>query len=310
MSSADDNGALPPWPHVLSCQFIVRKPLRGKPGQIDEALQMVTRASGKRGKRPGVGAILQFLRNWISDSFWGCRRLPISNAELKALVAALLAEVAALQRTVGEQREEIARLKGLKGRPAIRPSGMEKAGEAKLPAAQGEKRSGGGKTAKLVIHEERVVAVAVPAGSRCKGHASFVVRSLVLRRFVLAQCHQGQVTVARLVEQLRAIGIAISKRQVVRLLIAGKERFVDEARDVLRAGLTTAAWITVDDTGARHNGANGVCTQIGNDHFTWFGTTASKSRRNFLDLLRAGHAITSSTPRRWPTCAAGRWPGR
>jgi len=45
----------------------------------------------------------------------------------------------------------------------------------------------------------------------------------------------------------------------------------------------------VDDTGARHNGGNGVCTQIGNDDFTWFGTTASKSRLNFLDLLHAGH---------------------
>ena len=59
---------------------------------------------------------------------------------------------------------------------------------------------------------------------------------------------------------------------------------------MLRAGLATAAWVTVDDTGARHKGANGICTQIGNDHFTWFGTTVSKSRRNFLDLLRAGHA--------------------
>jgi hypothetical protein len=33
-----------------------------------------------------------------------------------------------------------------------------------------------------------------------------------LRRFVLAQYHQGQV---------RAIGVSISKRQVMRLLIAG-----------------------------------------------------------------------------------------
>src|SRR5215212_2182109 len=48
-------------------------------------------------------------------------------------------------------------------------------------------------------------------------------------------------------------------------------------------------WITVDDTGARHKAANGTCTQIGNDHFAWFGTTASKSRLNFLELLRAGH---------------------
>jgi len=65
--------------------------------------------------------------------------------------------------------------------------------------------------------------------------------------------------------------------------------FLSEATDVRRAGLETARWITVDDTGARHKGANGVCTQIGNDHFTWFATTGSKSRLNFLDLLRAGH---------------------
>ena len=45
----------------------------------------------------------------------------------------------------------------------------------------------------------------------------------------------------------------------------------------------------MDDTGARHRGANAVCTQIGNDSFAWFGTTGSKSRLNFIDLLRAGH---------------------
>jgi hypothetical protein len=45
----------------------------------------------------------------------------------------------------------------------------------------------------------------------------------------------------------------------------------------------------VDDTGARHKTRNGFCTQIGNDNFAWFGTTHSKSRLNFLDLLRAGH---------------------
>ena len=110
-----------------------------------------------------------------------------------------------------------------------------------------------------------------------------------LRRFVLAQHHQGQVTVPRLVAQLRGIGVSISKRQVMRLLIAGQDGFLTEARDVLRVGLETAAWISVDDTGARHAGKNGFCTQIGNDDFTWFGTRPSKSRLNFLDLLRAGH---------------------
>ena len=75
----------------------------------------------------------------------------------------------------------------------------------------------------------------------------------------------------------------------MRLLIDQQDGFLTETREVLRAVLETADWVTVDDTGARHRGANGVCTQIGNAHFAYFATTASKSRGNFLALLRAGH---------------------
>jgi Transposase IS66 family len=245
-------------------------------------------------------------------------------SELKGWVERLLAEVAALRETVAVQREEITRLKGLKGPPRLRPSGMEAATRAVAPAAPRRRRQGA-KTAKLVIDEERVLRVAVPPGSRFKGHQSVVVQDLMLRprvtrwrrerwltpdgrrviaplppeisghfgpelkRFVLMQYHQGQVTVPRLAQQLRAIGVWISKRQLVRLLIRGQEHFVAEAGAVLRAGLETARWITVDDTGARHKAANGVCTQIGDARFTFFATTGSKSRLNFLALLRAGH---------------------
>ncbi len=128
-----------------------------------------------------------------------------------------------------------------------------------------------------------------------------------LRRFVLAQYHQGQVTVLCLVAQLRGIGIAISKRQMMRLLIAGQDGFLAENRDVLRAGLQTAAWITVDDTGARHAGRNGFCTQIGNDEFGWFGTRPSKSRLNFLDLLRAGHTDYVINDAALDICAGEPW---
>jgi hypothetical protein len=55
-------------------------------------------------------------------------------------------------------------------------------------------------------------------------------------------------------------------------------------RDVLRAGLSSAKWITVDDTGAHHKTVSGLCAQIGSAHFAWFGTTGSKNRGNFLDL--------------------------
>ncbi len=245
--------------------------------------------------------------------------------DLKVLVLQLLEENAALRAEVAVLGAEIARLKGLKGPPKIKPSGMDKATDPKPAGRMGKRRGRGEKLSRLTIDEERIVKVEVPDGSRFKGYEDYVVQDLILRphvvryrrqrwltpdgrmvvaplpaglcghfgpelrRFVLAQYHRGQVTVPRLVGLLRDIGVDISERQVVRLLNGRKEGFMAEARDVLRAGVETAAWITVDDTGARHKAANGVCTQIGDHRFAWFGTTFSKSRLNFLSLLRAGH---------------------
>jgi hypothetical protein len=246
----------------------------------------------------------------------------------QALIEELRNQLGELQRVVAAQRDEIARLKGGPGRPNIKPnvkpSGMERGTGPKSP--KGKKRPRGSTRSKLKIDEERIVKVAAPPGSRFKGYTSYVVQDLVirtqvvnfrcerwetpdgevitaplpagvdghfgaeLRRFVLAQYHEAQTTVPRLLKLLRSLGIVISKRQLVRLLTAGQDGFVNEARDVLHAGLSTASWITVDDTGARHKATNGFCTQIGNDNFAWFGTTRSKSRLNFLELLRAGHS--------------------
>lgn len=249
----------------------------------------------------------------------------LSRGQLEALAEQLLAENAALKQAIAELRGEVAALKGLNGRPPLKPSGMDKGTEPK-PAGQRQNRGAkGSKSERLAVSEERIIKAAVPSGSRFKGYEDFLVQDLVLhrhvlrirrerwltpdgqtvvapmptgvvghfgparRRFVLFQYHQGQVTVPRLVAQLRAIGITISKRQVVRLLNTGQAHFLDEARDVLRVGLAVASWISVDDTGARHKHQNGVCTQLGNDHFATFATTASKSRLNFLEVLRAGY---------------------
>jgi regulator of replication initiation timing len=218
-------------------------------------------------------------------------------------------------------KDEIARLKNLPPRPPLKPSGMEKATQPR-PAKPGRRPGRGAKRDRIT--REVTIRVEAPPGSRFKGYKMVTRRDLVLaaevvrykrerwvtpegqtiiapmpvgvaggfgpgvRRFCLALHVQGQVTSERLTDLLNGIGLAISKRQVVRLLITDLEPFEQEDHAVLKAGLVSSPYITVDDTGARHARRPGVTTQIGGERFTVFRTSRSKSRLNFLSLLRAG----------------------
>jgi hypothetical protein len=68
-----------------------------------------------------------------------------------------------------------------------------------------------------------------------------------------------------------------------------KASFHTEQQEVLQAGLETAEYVHTDDTSARHQGHNGYCTVIGNDLFAYFSSSDSKSRENYLRLLRGPH---------------------
>jgi hypothetical protein len=204
-------------------------------------------------------------------------------------------------------------------------SGSE-GGDGPRPKGEKSSRRRGSQLDKLTIDATVVVRAKAPAGSRHKGYEEIVVQDLNLsprvtryrrerwqtpdgktiiaeldsgivggygpnlHRFVLVLHFSGQVTCERIVALLNGMGVMISKRQVVRLLTAKLETFRAEDEAVLKAGLSSA-YVTVDDTGARHAGKNGYTTQIGSDTFTVFRTGPSKSRRAFLSWLCSSTAL-------------------
>ena len=188
------------------------------------------------------------------------------------------------------------------------------------------KRRRGPGVSKLSIDRTETLSVEAPAGSRPKGFEEIIVQDLVLKaettryrrerwetpdgerliaplpagivggcgphlhRLVLMLYFQGQMTCERIVALLAGLGLAISKRQVVRLMTAKLEGFRAEDEAVLRAGLAGAPFITVDDTGARHAGKGCFTTHIGSDRFAAFRTGPGKSRLAFLSRLLGGTA--------------------
>lgn len=110
-----------------------------------------------------------------------------------------------------------------------------------------------------------------------------------LRSFIIYQYYQCHVTQPILREMLQEMGFQISSGQINNILIKNNEIFIHEKNEILTAGLAVNSYVTVDDSGARHKGKNGYVTHIGNEFFAWFGSSFSKSRINFLELLHAGN---------------------
>lgn len=264
----------------------------------------------------GLTELVGLLRRAVSE-------LERERAEKTELKAALLEQ----RREIEQLKDEIRRLKKLPPRPPVKPSGMEKATPLSNSTARKDEappRRRGPGVSKLKIDREMTLTTSAPEGSRRKGYEDIVVQDVHfgplttlyrrerweapdggaivaelprgviggcgphLHRLVLMLHFQGQMTCERIVTLLNGAGVAISKRQVVRLLTAKLETFRDEDNAVFEAGLRGSTYITVDDTGARHAGKTNFTTQFGSQRFTSFRTGPSKSRLAFLRNLLCG----------------------
>jgi hypothetical protein len=265
-----------------------------------------------------------------SDLIGAMRDLVREFARFRAEHEKVLEALAKLRIEHQAVKDELARYKKLPPRPPQKPSGMEKAaaspGGSAVTKDGRSMRRRASNLDKLKINQTVVVPVVAPAGSRRKGYEEIVVQDLAFRpsvtryrrerwetpdgqtliapldpgivggygphlhRFVLMLHFQGQMTCDRILALLNGAGVVISKRQVVRLLTAKLDTFRAEDEEVLTAGLSGSPFVTVDDTGARHQGKSGFTTHIGSDTFAVFRTGPSKSRLAFLRNLLGGAA--------------------
>jgi Transposase IS66 family len=236
--------------------------------------------------------------------------------ELEESVQQLRDEIAILKGQKPRPQIAPSRLEQAAPRPPL-AEGQKRPGSPKRP-----------KNAQLTITRElRIPFPDPPAGSISKGYEAYIVQELVMRAettrylrerivtadgqsllaplpadvlpgqhfgpnlisHILHQYHNNHVTQPLLHDELAQHGILISTGQINHILTEDKEVFHEEKAELLTSGLATAAYIQVDDTGARHQGKNGYCTHIGNELFAYFASTDSKSRINFLEVLRGGH---------------------
>lgn len=183
------------------------------------------------------------------------------------------------------------------------------------------------KTASLQVDEtQKIQLESIPPGATFNGWSDYVVQDLVISKkvilfqlarykdpdgktiqaqlpkeyrnghfgtkliaFCLYQYYQCHVTQPLLLEAIREFGIDISSGQLNIILVENKEAYHQEKEDMLEPGLRGSTHLNTDDTGARHDGKNGYCTHVGSPLFSYFQSTESKSRINFLEILRGKH---------------------
>ncbi|NCC62215.1 MAG: transposase [Verrucomicrobiae bacterium] len=232
-----------------------------------------------------------------------------------------------LQETVKKLQDEINRLKGQKSRPKIPPSTLDN-GKGKNSGTTQRSRLNPITGPKRVRHQEIIIRPEnIPTGSRFKGYSDYNVEELLIEvlkiryrlaiyqsptgevlrgslpvelrgkhfgpeliAYCLDQYHGRAVTRPQLLEQLHGFGIVISAGELDNILIVDKDDFHKEKAAVFEAGIANSNYLNTDDTGARHAGKNGYCTHIGSPLFSFFESTSSKSRINFLEILRGRYS--------------------
>lgn len=245
---------------------------------------------------------------------------------LVVLIQTLSEQLAKSQEKIKALEDELARHRKTPKRPKFRPNNIEPRNRSKNPNNSSGPTSPPTDTsfAKKEQSEIKVAAENVPEGARFKGYQTFTIQELditakeityklevwqalsgetyrgilpkelqgqhfgpVLKAFVTNLYAQG-VTQPAAHEFLTGLGIDMSTGQVNNILLNEGDGYAAVSEKILKAGLETAPYSRVDDTGEKHQHKSSYCTHIGGQYFAYYTTSLSKSRENFLKILLQG----------------------
>jgi hypothetical protein len=221
--------------------------------------------------------------------------------------------------------DELAKLRKTPKRPKFRPNGMQPRdrGGSSGGSSNSSPRMGSS-LAKKESSEIIIAVMNVPKGSRFKGYQTFAIQNIsliaqeityklevwqspngevlrgkipvelegqhfgsTLRAFATNLYAQGM-TQPAIHDFLKSLGIELSSGQVNHILLNEAESYAATSEKILGAGLKEAPYVGADDTGEKHNHKSGYCTHIGGQYFSYYKTSISKSRENFLNILLQG----------------------
>jgi hypothetical protein len=237
-------------------------------------------------------------------------------------------QIAAMQQKIDELKDEISRLNNTPKRPKFRAGGMEPRNRRQKNKSNNSSNPCNSTQAldnpKKEKEEKRISPDNIPKRSRFKGYQDFTVQEIQLHvkettyklevweapdgtihRGKLPEELKGQhfgpelkaliinlyaqcVTQPCILDFLHGIGVEISSGQIHNILMNESESFSAMGEKILSAGLKEAEYAETDDTGAKHRNKNGYCTYIGGQYFSYYKSTPSKSRENFLNILLQG----------------------
>ena len=232
-------------------------------------------------------------------------------------------QISLLTLRVEELAAELRKKKKLPKKPGIKPSKLDEDPDKTTPK-ENRKTGKRKKKASLEIHETRKIKVAGlsedwkfigyenhirqdfivqannvqyllekwrgPKGEICiaelPAHLQNTHFGPILKAFIIHQYYECGVTQPLIYSSLLDYGIDISTGQINAILNDNNESFHTEKESLLSKAIELKEELRTDDTGARHKFKSGYCNCINSDLFTYFKTTHSKSRINFLEILR------------------------